>query len=223
MKQAIILDSTAKAILVTEIQNYYRSFGSMNKNDFEVLLLHVFLNNSNHRYSNFDISRILGLPESKVKRLRYEADLRYNQVSEYEYQEDKINQLNALLSNAVIKKDGQHIEFVVEDISLRCFLDNILKKKNRFSDSSFNSEVVKIDIKDLEILLDCSIAYKKQRKEIIKEAENLFKKKVEFAELLPALLELAANSTGLITGTTIPGLVGLVKSGSQIVMKLIKK
>ena len=52
------------------IDNYLkRGFGSMNKNDFEVMIMHELLQGKLKGKSNYEISRELRVPESKVKRL----------------------------------------------------------------------------------------------------------------------------------------------------------
>ena len=54
-----------------------RGFGSMNKNDFEVWIFYFLLHNQLKGMGNYDISLELRIPESKVKRLKYEAELKY--------------------------------------------------------------------------------------------------------------------------------------------------
>ena len=61
-----------------------RGFGSMNKNDFEVYIFSwLVLNHKDYQTaSDNEISRMLKIPESKVKRLRYEAELKYGSNDE---------------------------------------------------------------------------------------------------------------------------------------------
>lgn len=60
-----------------------RGFGSMNKNDFEAYVFNHLVGSSMQGLSDNAISRRLRIPKSKVKRLRYEADLNYQQNSEF--------------------------------------------------------------------------------------------------------------------------------------------
>mgnify|MGYP003296971562 CR=1 FL=1 len=54
-----------------------RGFGSMTKNDYEVFIFNELLKTSDYEgKSDFEISIKLKIPQSKVKRLRYEAALR---------------------------------------------------------------------------------------------------------------------------------------------------
>lgn len=141
------------ATLAGVIQEYVnRGFGSMNKNDYEVWIFNYLLQNDLQGKSNFEISVELRIPESKVKRLRYEASLKYgNPTDTTQYN----TTFKSLLSNVNLKKGSKDIiQFAVEDIQLRKYLDSILKKKGRFSDTSFNTEVVSITLDDLAELLN---------------------------------------------------------------------
>ena len=63
------------------IQKYLqRGFGSMNKNDFEVFIFNEIITDTNYAGMNdYGLSVTLAIPQSKVKRLRYEANLKYGQ------------------------------------------------------------------------------------------------------------------------------------------------
>jgi hypothetical protein len=52
-------------------------FGLMNKNDFEVLIFDLFKSYGNLKYkSNSEVSIILQLTESKIRRFVYETELK---------------------------------------------------------------------------------------------------------------------------------------------------
>ena len=130
------------------IQAYLdRGFGSMTKNDFEVMIFAELLQTSLLKKSNYEISIDLRIPESKVKRLRYEASLKYNILSEDDYR----LMFKEIAQNAIIK--DEKIILSIEDISLRKFINFKLKKNGKFSDTSFNSEIVVIRSKDFAELL----------------------------------------------------------------------
>lgn len=133
------------------------------------------------------------MPEAKVKRLRYEASLKYATFSETEL----YTALDNLLTKAKFKKDGQCVQFVVEDISVRKYLDSLLKHDGRFSDSSFNSEIVTIDIDDLEYIL-CSTAEGKDKIEVIlsKAKEKLNATDVSFKSLMSTFADSMAKGAG---------------------------
>lgn len=146
-----------------------RGFGSYTKNDFEVAIFYALLKSGVVGDNNYSISRNLGIPESKVKKLRYESDLRFNRSNNYT--EIKLKELDKLLTSVVYKKDGERIQFCIEDPSLRKFLDNLLKTENSFSDSSFNSEIVSISLNDLPIIY----SHLSGGKEMLEKVEEIYK------------------------------------------------
>lgn len=170
-----------------------KGFGSMNKNEFEVWIFDQLLKSRLKGKDNYAISIYLKMPESRVKRLRYEASLKYATFSEVEL----YAALNKLLSKAKFKKGGQCVQFVVEDVSVRKYLDSLLKNDGRFSDSSFNSEVVTIDYDDLEYILCSSVEGKEKIESILSKArEKLNTTDVSFKSLMSTFADSMAKGVG---------------------------
>lgn len=138
--------------LMSVIDSYLkRGFGSMNKNDFEVFIFNELLKSKyNNGESNYSISIDLRIPESKVKRLRYEAGLRYVTNIAEEAKKDFLESLKKIQPENI---DGSQIRFSIENISTRKYIDSILKKAGRFSDSSFNTEIVSLSVSNYKFLL----------------------------------------------------------------------
>lgn len=168
------------------IQAYIkRGFGSMNKNDFEVFIFHKMLdgslkNNLNlSGKSNYEISLALKIPETKVKRLRYEADLRYKSSLE---DECRIAFWKAM-ELVHFRNDGEKLSFVMENVSVRKFLDFKLKQNGRFSDSSFNSEIVVLSKDDFIFLIETNLTTE-EKKQILEK----IKPKQTISEILKSTL-----------------------------------
>lgn len=185
-----------------------RGFGSMNKSDFELWIFNYLLQSQMKDKNNYEISIMLRIPEQKVKKLKYDAWLKYGSPND---EKDFANAFQSILSKAVLKKDGSTIKFVVEDIQLRKYLDSILKKDGRFTDTSFNSEIVSIDPDDLEYLM----------KEIWPENDwNSFDEKIQkylnsdhvtFRDLFKKFAESFAKSAGgKLVDLTIKGILTLL-------------
>lgn len=127
-----------------------RGFGSMNKNDYEVLIFHILrgLESDDEKsikdLSSYAISKKLRIPESKVKRLLYESDLRYPEDNE-----NLKNELMQVFKKVHFQKDGKTLKFVVKKKVLRQYLADELAKDERFFDMSFNTEIVVISTTDL--------------------------------------------------------------------------
>ncbi len=185
-----------------------RGFGSMNKNDFEVWIFNFLLNERLKDKSNYDISLELRIPEQKVKRLKYEAGLKYGSPQDTSIYAEE---LHKLLSKVHLKNDGTSVQFIVEDLQLRKYLDSLLKKDGRFSNTSFNTEIVSIDADDLEFLMqkifpdeDWEALYRKAK-------QRLATDKATFRGLFKKLIESAAEQAGKRTvDLTFAGIMGII-------------
>lgn len=145
-----ILDTTGFA---NDFEKYYlnRGFGTMNKNDFEVLFFYLMQTYGDlGEKSNFALAKELEISEARVKRLAYEADLKYKKESDNELR----GRFLSLLGKAKLQKDKTGIRFVVEDKYLRSSIYEDLKSDGYFLDYSFNSEIVTIQKDALIKLLD---------------------------------------------------------------------
>ncbi len=167
-------------------------FGSMNKNDFEVFIFNEY--RKNKKKTNREMSLALQIPEAKVKRLSYEADLKYG------YTEDKYKE-----DFAEIVKRAQYLDkkvkMVIENIGLRKFIEAQLKEAGKFLDSSFNSEIVTLEYSDFTTLL--KILYKGKIKELqcnVKGQKTITELK-DFAKNFGK--DIAGNAIGEVLGEAI--------------------
>lgn len=150
------------------LERYFgRGFGSMTKNDIEVLIFDLMTRyGSISTQSNFDISCLLKIPEAKVKRLRYEASIRYGNHDMKKFKEDFYN----IISKAEYLADKDNIKFSVEDKFLRMRIHSELKKLNAFAEIGNNSEIIVVDKELFGKLLNQ--LYIKESAEIFEEKIN---------------------------------------------------
>lgn len=133
------MDSDLKKFIDRYIE---RGFGSMNKNDFEVEIFHYLLQtNYFESTKDYEISRQLRIPQSKVKRLKYESELKYPEKN----QDEKVREI---LDNAHIFFDKECLVLSIEDELIRKHLDCEIKKHNSYSDLSFNTELLRLSFED---------------------------------------------------------------------------
>lgn len=201
------------------IEEYLKKgFGSMNKNDIEVLVFHLLLQEEKKEQriglkgmTDFAISVALQIPESKVKRLRYEAELKYPN-------DDKKKALLDLLSTAQYKKENGKIIFVVTNKMLRLYIADLLFQGNNFFDTSFNSNIVSLYIEDFIILLK-KVYNENDIDQIVKYAKEKIKEQMN--ELPPSgfdlfglMVQTAAESiVEKVAGDfTLQGIKNVVKS-----------
>lgn len=171
----------------------------MNKNDFEVFIFNELLKTDPNCMgkSDFDISCHLRIPQTKVKRLRYEAGLKYPR------EESDLNSVieQALHGARVFPKSDRCIEIIVEDVLVQKNIQAILKKKNGFCDSSFNSEILRFTLEDYETLLKEVYGEKAVEQTLQKVLQEIEKKsgkkeKKTFKDLLKKLFEGMADGAG---------------------------
>ncbi len=200
-------------LLTVNMKNFIREylnrgFGSMNKNDFEVYIFSQLLKDGWNSKSNYEISIELKIPVQRVKRLRYEAELKYSNRSENDY---RLLFLSCI-QQAKLQKNGEIIKFSVEDLSLRNYLDSQLKRAGRFADSSFNSEIISLTIDDFIYLLE-TFTSQADRENTIKQLNAISQKNdTLFKDAI--LTAIKGFTTGLGTSVgnfTCAGIIALFK------------
>lgn len=144
-----------------------RGFGSMNKNDFEVAIFNEILKEQAYAtYSDFDFSRELKIPETKVKRLRYEAELKYGKPN---YR----RKFWEIILKMKLPENSDIVQLLIPDKSLREYVNDIMRKSNVITDGSFNSDILKIKLGDLCELIEEMFTEdeKRQLLEILRNVE----------------------------------------------------
>lgn len=123
-------------------------FGVMSKREIDILVLSLLMKHTDlHEKNNHQLSLLFKIPESRIRSLRYEAKLKYQQ------QDTIAKDFFDLLASARFDVDDDKIIIVIEDQYLRLSLQGRMKEKGMFADSSFNSELVKIKIDFLKIVV----------------------------------------------------------------------
>jgi len=136
---------------VKEFLDEYLSngIGAKTKREIDILVMNLLMNYAGlGDKSNQELSVLLQAPASKIKSLRYEARLKYPPDSDYVKREF----LYVLTKSQVDFEKGKII-FAIEDEFLRHAIQGQLKAMGRFADSSFNTELVKIDEAALETVI----------------------------------------------------------------------
>ena len=149
------------------IQQYLnRGWGCMNKNDFEVYIFNQIITDPNYEGKNdYELSTELAIPQAKVKRLRYESNLKYGRNNAEVYNQ----QFREVLMNAKPQaiNNGKAVKFCMEDKGLYLYIDNLLKKDGRFGERSFNSELMVISMEDLVYLLETTLLSPTEKEDIL--------------------------------------------------------
>lgn len=176
-----------------------RGFGSMNKTDLETLIFYALrkAKEGSGLFSNYDWSLQLRVPEAKVKKWNYEADLRYIDVDPQCLKEEFFY----LLANSdKFVVDERRVQFAVENRCLREMLAADLKKLGYFADGSFNSEVMSLSLAGFSDLVFHYFPDKQKEEldKLAKQYSSKENKKESFngSELLEIGLKEAVKSIG---------------------------
>jgi hypothetical protein len=163
-----ITNKTSVADAIKEYVN--RGFGSMTKNDFEVWIFYQLLCGELKGKNNREISIALRIPDTKVKRLRYEADLKWGSPDNDAAYHDAVV---AVIEKARLNKSRTQVQFVIEDTALLKYLDAKMKNANVVWDKSLNSENILIDFEQYETF--CKEVLTKEYDETIAFLNDKFK------------------------------------------------
>lgn len=130
------------------LENYLRfGLGSLSKTDIDALVMHLLDlygaqdGKSLMQKSNQEVSQMLRTPVAKVKKLRYEAALKYGGSIE----DNARGRLLAAIANATFEWDSKKIHLIIEDTLAKSWLQGQLKKHQLIFDNSFNTEIIKVD------------------------------------------------------------------------------
>ena len=205
---------TNKSSVSEAIQAYLKhGFGTMTKNDFEVWIFHQLLCGELRGKTNREISIDLRIPDSKVKRLRYEADLKWgNPDDDSTYHDALVN----VISRARLVKGRTQILLVIEDTALLKYLDAKMKNANVVWDKSFNSENIYIDFEQYETF--CKEVLTKEYQETINFLNDKFKDKPTLAKFFNKFKDKTYDE--VITELT-EGAVTVAKEGGKYVLPLL--
>jgi hypothetical protein len=139
------------------LENYLKfGLGSMPKSDIDALVMHLLDlygvggSGSLATYSNQTVSERIKTPVSKVKKMRYDAALKFGGRIE----DQAMGRLLAALSKASLEPDGEKVLLIIEDSLAKNWLQGQLKIHQHIFDHSFNTEIVKVSVAGLFQVLE---------------------------------------------------------------------
>jgi hypothetical protein len=139
------------------LENYLKfGLGSMPKSDVDALVIHLLdLYGKDGSgplaiHSNQTVSELLKTPVNKVKKMRYDAALKFGGRIE----DQAMGRLLAALSKASLEPDGEKVLLIIEDSLAKNWLQGQLKIYQHIFDHSFNTEIVKVSVAGLFQVLD---------------------------------------------------------------------
>ena len=139
------------------LENYLKfGLGSMPKSDIDALVMHLLdlygvdSSGSLASRSNQIVSQLLQTPAIKVKKMRYDAALKFGGRIE----DQAKGRLLAALSRASLEPNGEKVLLIIEDLLAKNWLQGQLKIHQHIFDHSFNTEIIKVSISGLFQVLE---------------------------------------------------------------------
>ncbi len=187
------------------LENYLKfGLGSMPKSDIDALVMH-FLDAYGQKSTgplatlrNQTVSERIKTPVSKIKKLRYDAALKFGGRIE----DQAMGRLLAALSKASLEPDGEKICLIIEDYLAKNWLQGQLKIHQHIFDHSFNIEIVKVSsaglFQVLETIFDKAELYKfKEGYENAKKKKTAEERVKAFKSVALKFSEGAAKAAGV--------------------------
>lgn len=128
------------------------SFGSMSKSETEILIFHL-LSKHFEISSNYEISNLLKISETKVKNLTLNAHLRYPIQSGDEIVRETLVDIAKKFSAIYDEQNGEVKIHIQSSVQKREII-NAINKLGSFADYGLNNEILKIRINTLFSLFE---------------------------------------------------------------------
>ncbi|MDZ7938433.1 MAG: hypothetical protein U5M53_09170 [Rhodoferax sp.] len=202
----------------TEFLDNYLKFGlgSMPKTDVDALVMHLLdqhgLGGSGPlaQLNNQTVSERLKTPVAKVKKLRYEAALKFGGRVE----DQATGRLLAALAHASLEPQGDKICLIIEDTLAKNWLQGQLKIYQHIFDHPFSTEIVRVSADGLFQVLGSLFSKKELAAfqagyETAKKTEDLVKRKKLFKDAALGFAKDAAKAAGGTVLAVVKGQLGL--------------
>ncbi len=149
---------------------YFANFGAMSKSEFEVLMFSIYieqiLENSEDdflTYSDYTLSKILGISQPKIKNLKIKKELRYPYYK-FKWKES----FKRIIQNARYDSSSKMIKLSIPDPNLFIELQNAIEENGGYLEYNFNSKLLQVSSENYLHLL--YLIADENEKEILMEA-----------------------------------------------------
>lgn len=194
----MIISDKDKEKLAEDLLKHYleRGFGAMSKREIDVLMMHLIIKYADiSDKSNYELSMMFKITETKMKNLKLEAQLHYQEDSDAYIKKEFLELLK--VSKLKIDSPQNWIILSVENTYLKLAIEAKLKKNGNFADYSFNRELLKIEQSAFIELLE-QFYDKDELEKFVKETKKIASKQdeINFKSLMKIFLENFSEQAG---------------------------
>lgn len=204
---------------------YQGNFGTMLKSDFEVLLFSIYLDrildrsgNEMNSYSDYTLSKQLGITESRVRSLKVKKDLRYH-YEELDWKESFLRVIKNM------RYENGYFKISIPDPNLYLELRNYIEVKGGYIEASLNQKLLTIPAEFfLNMVLDLYAGEEERKQVVSKINKYLREKKIDEIDLNKETLDHRFWKSGCETGLDILEIAAEALGLSPVssVVKLVK-
>jgi len=191
-----------------------QGFGSLPKSEIDLLVFHLLTKTHAYRgKSNYEISSLLKIPESRVKTLRMNSALKYEDINSKSVLSRIIQRF--VESEQFAEFEGGKVELSLEDPIEKRELENFLKVRGHHAEYTLNSEVLRIStVRLFELIVENLEAPRDRFNEIVQANIGDAAKAIELTE---GALTLGQKFTRLrkeaLSANTMRSLIGAAAGG----------
>ena len=191
------LDKNTKDELCKELCGLYfcKNFGKITKADFELVLFKHYISYCNKNgisTSDYDLSKRLGILQSKVRSLKQQKYKKYD-INDNDWWKKEIKES---LGKARYDSDNNRIKFIVEDVNVKEELVHYIEEKGWYNETSLNK---KLFILPLQCYLDILCDEQTFKDVFSEEAKKAMQKKCDDSDLDQNIKDKAIDFTKSFT------------------------
>lgn len=146
-----IISKNKRIEFLRELLHYYvdlSGLGSMSKTDLNALIVFLFQKYADKKYSNFELSRILKIEESKLRGLLRTAYSRFDRREEEEIAESLLKALSEA-KYEIHNKNSYEIRFLIQDTIIQKYLEKLVEDEAGTISYTRNSHQLILSISNL--------------------------------------------------------------------------
>jgi|GEM_PF-1051019 len=210
--------STGNTFADEFLHHYLKNgIGAMSKSDIDALVMYL-LDKYTHtqgvalqNYSNQVVSQTLRATVTRIRKLRYDAGLKYGGRVEDEARRRFVTSLG----KAALDVEAQRITLIIEDVLARNWIQGEIKEHGIVFDGSFNKEIVRLHPGDFfkvldAILPDTDVSSFRARFDTLTSKKRGEALRDGFASLLTGFVSGTARKLG---GQAVNNLIGIPDIG----------
>lgn len=201
---------------------YARNFGRMSKTDFETLLFDIYLSqllkhtdtDDFRKYSDYRLSKELGITQSKVSNLKVRRQLQYQPELDWK------RALKQISENA--RYEGEKIKLQIPDINIYYELKNAIEETGGFVEVTLTPKLLQVSPEYFINLLTEAAESEKDRDTIKTELRKALEKHygdtafLNERSLQEKLKELPATATKEVLKAVMSGITANISTGKVI-------